>query len=222
MLTQDQLAREIEQAVQDTKQIKKAAQAYRKRYEMLSSQPVVAEGENLRRNLHSILPPGLAPKNIGNLNHVAWPFDFIVDFDLSTTTQWPNLTSETRLVEAYQVSQESGFLFMAVQRHCNDYSDAGDLGPLTLEFRDRQSSRFFNNAPIPIQMIGQKGYPTILPTPMLLLPNAFFEITLSTHLAAGVLQNTPNGATGLISVSMSGYRYRVEDSGKVLSTIYGG
>lgn len=203
------------------KQVKNAISDMKARNQALSSQPVVSTGQGLRNSLNSILSANLAPQNVGQINKVAWQFFYTVDFDLTTTVDWPDLTSNTRQSASFQVSQEAAFLMMGIFRHANDYNDAGDLGPLTIEFRDRQSSRFFNDSPIPIQMLARDGYVSYLPVPMILLPNAFFELTMATHLAAGVTQATPAQATGKHTFTIMGYRVRVDDAKKVLSSIFG-
>jgi hypothetical protein len=163
----------------------------------------------------------LMPNNVGHLYHVQWPFESVVDFDLSTTPDWPNLTSNTRLTESFQVSQEAAVILTSITRHANEYGVSGDLGPLQIEIRDRQSSRFFNNAPIPIQMIGQEGYETLLPTPFLILPNANVDVILSSWLDAGVTQNTGQDPSGIHQFVFKGFRVRVQDAEQVLSSIFG-
>jgi hypothetical protein len=221
MSKENLIIQDIESIKRGIDQTKKSISNINSRRKTLSSEPVIRHGEGMRHAFAEFLPDHLMPKNVGHLNHVAWPFYYTVDFDLSTTTDWPNLTANTKQSSSFQVSQEAAFLMMGVFRHADDYNDAGDLGPLAVEFRDRQSSRFFNDSPIPIQMIGQRGYVSYLAKPMIILPNAFFEITLTTTLDAGVSQNTPNGSTGKHQFTMMGYRVRVEDAHKVLSSIFG-
>lgn len=211
----------LEELKKELSQVKHATQEMKKRRRLLSSQPVFHEGEGLRNALYSFLPASLRPTNVGNIMKSTWHFQEVVNFDLTETVDWPNITSNTQQSRSFQVTQEAAFLFMGVSRHANDYNDAGDLGPLTIEFRDRQSSRFFNDRPIPIQQIAQKGYVTYLPIPMILLPNAFFELTMASNLDAGVTQATPGGSTGKHQFTLHGYRVRVEDAENVLSTIFG-
>lgn len=221
MAKEDLVIQDIEVTKNQIKQVKNAISDIQIRRKALSTQPLVSTGQGLRKSLDGILSASLAPQNVGQINKVAWPFYYTVDFDLSTTPDWPDLTSNTRLTSSFQVSQEAAFLMMGIFRHANDYSDGGDLGPLTIEYRDRQSSRFFNDSPIPIQMFGKAGYVTYFPVPMILLPNAFFELIMSTHLAAGITQATPPGATGKHTFTIMGYRIRIDDAKKVLSSIFG-
>lgn len=215
LITQD-----LERLKAEIKDMQTQARDLNARTKTLINTPVVGQ-DSLSANLKSFLPKQFVPGNVGHINKVSWDFSFSVDFNLSQTPDWPNYTSNTRQTNSFQVTQESAFLLMAMSRHCNDYLD-GDLAPLTIEIRDRQSSRFFNNFPTPLQMYGQKGYPTIFPTPMFLPPNAFYDVTIGTSLADGVSQNTQGGSSGIIQVSFHGYRVRVEDADKVLSSIFKG
>lgn len=217
----DLIGQQIQETLNQLKQIKNATSNIKARQQALSSQPVATAGGQLKNSLRSILPPHMMPKNVGHMNHVQWPFYYQVDFDLSTISGFPNFTNAARFTEAFQVSQEAAFLVTGISRHAEDYDDAGDLGPWQIEIRDRQSSRFFNNAPIPIQMIGVEGYATPLPTPFLVLPNAFVEVIMTNSLDDGVTQNAGANATGIHQFSFWGFRVRVEDAGKVLSSIFG-
>lgn len=223
-------AQEIEKVKQSITQVKNTISNLRKRRQALSSQPVFRQGQGLHQAMATFLPQQLVPQNVGGLNTVAWQFQFTTDFDLKTTKPWIDqvaatgngaISSFTRQTQSFQVTQEAAFLMMGIMRHANDYNDAGDLGPLTFEFRDAQSSRFFNNEPTPIQMFGQKGYMQYMAVPMILMPNAKFEITLGCNLDEGVTQQVPADASGVHRCTMMGYRVRVADAEKVLSSIFG-
>lgn len=222
----DVLLQEIEKKQQELRDIKTSIRNIKSRQNALSSQPVATNAGRLNSNLAKFIPPHLMPKNVGHLYHVQWPFYYTVDFDLSQTQPWIDnapgaISSNTRQTRSFQVTQESAFLFTAITRHCNDYDSGGDLGPLQVEIRDRQSSRFFNNAPVPLQMFGTEGYPSPMPTPFLVLPNAVMEVEVSSFLDQGVIQNVPDGATGKIQFTFEGYRMRIEDAQKIMSSIYG-
>ena len=212
---------QVEQLKNQIKQLKNSISDISSRRKALGSQPLIRHGKGLGHAFGQFMPKGYAPTNVGHLNHVSWYFQYTMNFDLSETNDWPNLTSNTKQVRSFQVSQEAAFLMMGVMRHAEDYDDAGDLGPITIEFRDKQSSRFFNDNPIPIQMIASKGYVSYMPVPMLVLPNAQMEVTMGTHLADGVSQNVPGTATGKHNITCWGYRIRVKDADKVLSSIFG-
>lgn len=170
--------------------------------------------KNLKQELDRTLPDYMSPSNVGNINKVAWFFYEQVNFDFGLN---PALNTGTRQTQSFQVTQEAGFLIMAISHNSPTYDTAGLLGPWQVEMRDRQSSRQFNDNPVPLQMFGRNSCPSILPTPMLLMPNAFFDVTMSTFATA----QTAVGS-GKHQFSFFGYRIRVEDSAAVLSTIFGG
>jgi hypothetical protein len=221
---------QIEALKNQITQVKNTIKNLNARRQALSSQPVFRQGEGLHAGLSTFLPKGTVPGNVGELNKVAWQFQYTVDFDLKQTQPWIEsvanvgvgaLTNMTRQVSSFQVTQESAFLMMGMLRHANDYEDSGDLGPLTFQFRDAQSSRYFNNEPVPIQMIGQKGFMNYMAVPMIIMPNAKFEIELGCNLDQGVTQLVPGSASGIHRFTMFGYRIRVSDADKVLSSIFG-
>lgn len=224
MPQEDLYVREIEKTLGEIKQLKRAAQNMRSRSSALSSQPLARTGGGLENNLKKFIPSHMMPKNVGNLYKIAWPFWYSVDFNLTddpTFAASSTLTNSLRLTSSFQVSQEAGFLITGISRHANDYDASGDLGPLAIEIRDRQSSRFFNNAPIPIQQIGIEGWDTAYPTPFLVMPNAFMDVTLSCFLDAGVNQVVQGGPSGIHQFTFKGYRVRIKDAEKVLSSIFG-
>lgn len=220
------LLQEINRKEKELKDLKIATQNIKKRSDALSSQPVTNNAGQLRSNLAKFIPPHLMPKNVGHLYNVQWPFHYSMTFNLSQTQPWQDnapgaVSRNTRQSRFFQVTQESAFLFTAVSRHCDDYNSGGDLGPLQIEIKDRQSTRFFSNAPIPLQMLGQEGYPTVMPTPFLVMPNAVIEAEISSYLDEGVIQNVPDGSSGIIQLTFLGYRMRIENAQAILSSIYG-
>lgn len=199
------------------KEIRRLEKKMRKEHNMSKQLNVGAiEGDprSLKDHLKSYLPAHMVPGNVGGFNKVTWPFWFQVNFDLGTN---PTYSQSTRSTQSFQVTQEAAFLLMAISRKSYSYSTAGELAPLQLEVRDRQSSRQFNDRPIPMQMFGNKSRPSILPTPMLIMPNAFIDITLSSWLSG----SQATVGDGKFQFSFFGYRVRVEDADKVLSTIFG-
>lgn len=168
----------------------------------------------LREKLAGFLPPYMVPGNVGHVSQVTWPFWEAVTFDFGTD---PTYSSSTRQTQSFQVTQEAGLLVTQIARKSYVYSNAGELAPLQIEIRDRQSSRQFNDRPIPLQMIGRRGRPTVLPTPLLFMPNAFIDVTMSSWLTTS-MATTGNGKIEMI---IFGYRIRVGDENKVLSTVFG-
>lgn len=167
---------------------------------------------SLEQSLRKILPPYMMPTNVGDVNSVSWPFHHVVNFDLGTN---PTIGPTTRVTESFQVSQEAAFIITKLSLKTS--SDGIEAAPLSVRMIDRQSSRQFNDSAIPLQMIGSKSYPTILPTPMLIMPNAFMDFTLESWLTA----NQSVVGTGKIQLMLEGYRIRLGDMTKVLSTIFG-
>ena len=196
------------------KDLRRIERNIRVREQALSSEPMV-NNKDLRSSLCEFLPDHLMPRNVGSYNSVSWPFFFQVNFDFGLN---PAITSYLSQSHSFQVTQEGALLLLQISRTSDEYTTAGDLGPWTVEFRDRQSSRQFNDRPIPLQMIGTKARPSDLPTPMLLMPNAFFDVKMSSWLPAGLTQNTLG--VGRHQISFHGLRVRVEDYDKVLSSIF--
>jgi hypothetical protein len=204
---------------EERKQIRRKEKQMRKEYKMAKQMSVGAlEGDpkSLINQLKRFLPEHLIPSNIGGYDRVAWPFWFSVDFDFGSN---PTITNASRQTKNFQVTQEAGFLMMAIFRKSYEYGTSGELGPWNIEVRDRQSSRQFNDRPIPMQMIGKKSRPTILPTPMMISPNAFIDVTMSSWLPDGVSQATTG--SGKHQFTFFGYRTRVENTEQLMSLIYG-
>lgn len=211
----DLLAQELMRKQDELREYNRATQNMKRRYQALSSQPVIANSGNLAENLAAILPPELLPANVGHINKVAWEFYYEFTFDLGTD---PLIANTLRQRGSVQVSQEAAFIATGIVRHADDYTEAGDLGPFQIEIQDRQSTRFINDEPIPIQMIGQKGYYTSYPTGFLFMPNAFIDMFFSSWLPNGQSQQT--FGDGLHKFILHGYRTRIEDVQNVLSTVF--
>lgn len=172
--------------------------------------------KSLKDSLFGRLPSHMVPGNVGGINEVCWPFYFQMRFDLD---QDPSIVDSVFTKSSFQVDQEAAFLMMSISRsHQTDAAGASAtiLAPLQIEIIDRQSSRRFNNAPMPLQMIGQNSNPSIMPTPMYIQPNAFVDVTVN---GINTIAQSFNGS-GQFELSFFGYRIRTEDAGKVLSTIF--
>lgn len=193
----------------ERKQIRRNERLLRKEYNQM-------EKNNLQDTLKKVIPPYMMPGNVGSYNKVTWPFWYNVNFDFGTDPTW---TSSTKSTQSFQVSQEAAFLLMAISRKGYAYSTASELAPLQFEIRDRQSSRQLNDRAIPLQMIGKKSHPTVLPTAMLIMPNAFIDVNMSSWIPNGVSQASVG--SGKLQLSFFGYRVRVEDADKVLSSVFG-
>lgn len=173
--------------------------------------------KELKQELSNNLPQHMLPANVGALNEVAWPFFFQANLDFG---QNPELSTVRQVSSFFQVDQEASFLLMSISvMFSRDENNASAIeqSPVEIELIDRQSSRRFNNAPIPLQMIGSNSNPLVLPTPMLIMPNAILDVK------ASGMQIVPNQYTGSgrFQLSFFGYRTRVENASNVLSTIFG-
>ena len=184
--------------------------------ETLSGSEEVAKEKpmSLEQTLKNILPGYMMPTNVGDVNQVSWPFYHVVDFDFGTD---PTYGPNTRQTQSFQVTQEAAFVITKFSVKSFSDSSSGELAPLSVRIIDRQSSRQFNDAAIPIQMLGGKSYPTIFPTPMLIMPNAFMDFTMESWLTA----NQATVGSGKFQLMIEGYRIRLGDMTKVLSTIFG-
>jgi len=174
------------------------------------------EGNNakdLARSLRSFLPPSHIPGNVGALNSVCWPQWYQADFELGLN---PVMGPALKAQSFFQVTQEAAFILMSISRDAESATNSGALAPLEIEIRDRQSSRALMNQPIPLQNIGFKSLPTILPTPYFIYPSAFIDITMTSFQTV----NVATAGSGRHQLSFFGYRIRIEDFEKVLSTIF--
>ena len=172
--------------------------------------------KSLQDSLMGSLPKHMVPGNVGGINEVTWPFLFQINLDIGTN---PTVIDSSFTKGSFQVDQEAAFLMMSISRsHSTDANgqSATINAPLQVEIIDRQSSRRFNNAPMPLQMIGQNSCPSIMPTPMFVRPNAFIDFVVSGIPSSGVSFN----GSGKFQLSFFGYRIRTDDAGKVLSTIF--
>lgn len=204
---------------EERKRIRRQEKQMRKEYHMskqLNVGAIESDPKSMVAKLRKFLPDHLIPSNVGGYDSVAWPFWFSVNFDFGTN---PTLSTATRQTQSFQVTQEAAFMLMAVYRKSYEYGTSGELGPYQMEIRDRQSSRQFNDRAIPIQMIGNKSRPSIIPTPMVIAPNAFIDVTMSSWLPSGVSQATTG--SGKHQFTFFGYRTRMENADNLLSLIYG-
>lgn len=189
-------------------------------YNAFKNVPVVkSDGGNrsLKSRLMSILPPELMPTNVGAIDSVAWQYTFSLDFDFGDDPTFsPLLTQE----QQFQVPQEAAFLLLSVARSSAEYSTAGSLGPWQIDYiKDLQSSRTFNASPIVFQSFGQNSNPTILSTPMLFYPNAFVSARMSSFVPNAEAYQVQGSSKH--QLSFFGYRVRMGDELKMLSTIFG-
>jgi hypothetical protein len=171
----------------------------------------------LEQDLLQKLPSSLIPGNVGNYYDVAWPFEYVVNFDFGTNPTWPTSITQANYNQSFQVSQEAAFIVGNISRKCYSGSTSGELAPLLVQFRDRQSTRQFMDNPIPIQAIAKKTPPTTWEMPLILMPNAFMDVNISSFQTIA----QPTVGSGKITFTFAGYRTRTSDIQNVLSTIFG-
>lgn len=196
---------ENDDIIQERKQLRRVERLARKEYKRMSR----LEAELLKK-----IPSSLVPGNVGNYYDVAWPFTYTVNFNFGTNPTYGPLTNQT---QSFQVTQEAAFILGGITRKCYSGSTSGELAPLQIMIRDRQSTRQFMDLPIPLQAIAKKTPPSMWEVPLIIMPNAFIDITLTSF------QTVPQATvgSGQINLSFIGYRTRTSDIEKVLSTVYG-
>lgn len=215
----NQVLNEIGQLEHQRAQLRKKEKDLRFKEKAFANYPQVGFGEgpeDLKVSLARLLPPHLVPGNVGDVSTVAWPFYYPpMEFNFGTD---PTLTSTTRQTQSFQVTQEAGFL--ATHLYCNfdDYANSGGLGPYQLEIRDNQSTRQFNDRPIPLQMIGSNSRPSKLVTPFLILPNASINFIVTTWIPDG--ESLATLGESRFQIAVGGIRVRIDNAKAVLSTVF--
>lgn len=211
------LAQELDFLLQERKRLRQQEQNQCSEMTTLSRLAQVKNNPgNLRTNLSRILPPFMMPGNVGEENGMAWMFFETVEFDFGAN---PILNSATFAQNSFQVTAEASFLMLSLSVAADDFSFAGLGGPYQVTIRDNQSSRQFNDLPIPIQNLSHNSCPRLFPTPLLFNPNASVNLELSTWLQAGDGNIATNGS-GHLEFMIGGLRLRNEDADKVLSNIF--
>lgn len=179
----------------------------------------VDSAASLKQNLDRALPASLRPGNVGAINRVMWPFFF--------TFSAPELLPNSASQGFTTITQEAAFVWMSYSRAVyrktagpvqytyidpNDYAGAGQVDGLKFIFKDAQSTRVFHNQPLEIDAVGVPEFPSVLPTPILFLPNSTIEVTY---------QNDNLTETFVPFITLFGYRVRIEDAQNILSTVVG-
>jgi hypothetical protein len=204
---------DLEKILQERKQLRRQERLARTVHDRKDSR---MSGQ-LERDLLRRLPSALVPGNVGNFFDVAWPFDYTVSFDFGLNPTWDKNTQQ---IQSFQVTQEAAFIIGAISRKCYSGSTSGELAPLVVQIRDRQSTRQFMDLPIPIQAIAKKTPQTNWEVPFIMLPNAFIDVTVTSFLTQAQSQLTVGNSR--LNITFTGYRTRTSDVGQVLSTIFGG
>lgn len=193
----------------------------RMREQMRQRQGLVKQtgASSLKQNLDRSLPQNMRPGNVGSINRVFWPFWF--------TFTAPTLTPNSASQGFTTITQEAAFVLMSYSKAVykktagptqytyidpNDPSASGAVDGLKFTLKDSSSTRVFHNSPIEIDQIGHPEFPSVLPTPILFLPNATIEITYN---------NDHPTDTFVPFVTLFGYRVRIEDAQALLGTVVG-
>lgn len=144
--------------------------------------PTSPGGAPLINQLKKVLPAKFLPGNIGAITDLKWPnFLLVPRFVLGNN---PILTVAFEQTQAVEVGQEASFVIMAIARYSWSEDTAGEKAPLNITIRSRQSSRQFNDNPIPIQMIGDLAHPFVFSSPLPIQAQDFIEITMKTWITA--------------------------------------
>jgi hypothetical protein len=173
------------------------------------------DSQFLESNLKIAIPRNMAPKNIGNLAGVMWDFWFPLSFDFGVD---PTYDSTTRQAKKTQVTQEAGFLLTGMIRSNPNLDGVSFGAPLGVTIRDLQSTRQFNDKPIPVQFIGDRGKPTMFQTPLLIRPNANIEIEVSSLLNVG--ESIEYTGASSFDITLRGIRVRDFNDPRVLTSIF--
>lgn len=213
VLTREEVIAKLYEIQKARAELRKQEQSLKSRRSLMEGQSLIAK-DDLALSLQKIIPRYLEPRNIGQIDSVMWDFFFPLTVDFGTD---PTYDETSRRTATVQVSQESAFLLVGISRSYQNNGDAGFGAPLQVTIRDNQSSRQFNDTPIPLQNIGLKGQPTKLDTPLLLQPNSRISLEVSSWLDGDQLVTTGSGVHEFV---LYGMRVRDVNNLKVLSSIW--
>lgn len=180
----------------------------------------VQNARDLERNMHRNLGPTLSPGNLGDIDKIIWPFFFSTEIPSEAIAQ--NESFQT----GFSVTQEAAFVLMSftkavyIKTDENEYEyldpnnsvEEYNLAPgLTFSLRDGSSSRQLYNMPIEMGHYGNPRFPTVLPRPIMFLPNHNVQIAFN---------NSHPSNEYLPVITCFGYRIRTEDAQNLLSLVY--
>lgn len=210
------LIRSIVREQQNLKNIRRAERNIESKGSLLDSQPLINRDGSLEGNLKSTLPAHLVPSNVGSYKEIMWPYWLNFEFDYSNGDDVLFPVNGIKEVTR-QISQEAGFIAVALYRDYQSSGTGGKGSPLEITIRDRQSTRQLNDNAIQIQHFGTKGEGTKFITPYTFMPNARISLELSSILGADY--TVPN-ESGKQRISIFGYRIRTEDASVIANKIY--
>lgn len=175
--------------------------------------------QQLKANIDASVPPYMAPGDIGGVYRSIWPFWF--------TFPAPRLEPNQNSTVSFTVTQEAAFIFMSMTKAAfietagpfnltwvnpDDETAAGLTPGLKWTLRDAQSTRLFTQNPVDLDHVGNPRWPTVMPSPVFFLPNSVVEFS---HF------NTHPANIYIPFVTFFGYRIRIQDADKMLSTVSG-
>jgi hypothetical protein len=213
VMTREQVIAKLYEIQKARGEIRRQEQTLKSKRNLLEGQPLISK-DDLASSLQKIIPRYLEPRNIGQIDSVMWDFFFPLTVDFGTD---PTYDETTRQTVTTQVSQESAFLLVGISRAYENNGDAGFGAPLQVTIRDNQSTRQFNDNPIPLQTIGLKGQPTAFDTPLLLQPNSRISLEVSSWLDGDQLVTVGSGKHEFV---LYGMRVRDVNNAKVMSAVW--
>ena len=163
------------------------------------------------------LPAAMRPGNVGAINRVIWPFRF--------TGTAPELSPGGTSAQSFTtITQEAAFVMMAYTKAVYkrsgvagsyvytfvdslDESAAGQVDGLSFTMKDSASTRTFHNKPMEIDHVGGGEFPSVLPTPIMFLPNSTIELTYQNNHATDTL---------VPFITFFGYRVRLDEAQSLL------
>jgi len=215
-MNSQQLCQALSQAKAERAKLRQEEADLCARENWLQSQSQVNGSADLRTNLSAVLPLDIMPGNVGPLNSIAWDFwePAEVNFGMN-----PLLSANSIQNTTFRVDQDGAFLMLGIiVTGDTARGGAGLDGPYQVVIRDRQSSRTFNDQPIPLQALGSRVNPRKFPTPLLFQPNAYVQFYVTTWLPQGTSQQM--SGSGRLQFAPYGVRVRIEDTRQTLGNIF--
>lgn len=196
------------------------ANEYSRNLKMKQALQQRSSAKNLNSKMQSSLPAAMRPGNVGAINRVIWPFWF--------TSSMVEIGANSSAQGFTTITQEAAFVMMAYTKavykrtgapgsYAYTFVDSlneeavGQSDDLSFTIRDSSSSRTFHNKPLQINQVGGGEFPSVLPTPILFLPNSNIETTF---------QNNSSDVY-VPFITFFGYRVRIDDAQNILSTVTG-
>ena len=172
------------------------------------------------------VPYWTAPGNVGDINTVIWPFYFATEFlEILPNTGGGGGSAVGSVSSSFSVTQEAAFIAMwftkvvflkTVIAGVTNYqyldpdasAGGGKAVGLSVSFTESSSTRQLVNLTMNMDHIGSPRFPSLMPTPMLLLPLENFKTIYS---------NSGND-TFVAFITFFGYRIRIQDINNIQST----